>query len=191
MLTDWGRRNLKDFFESIASAFGAFHITPNAITLFGLLLNLVVAFLIVTDRVRAAGMLYIIAAGTDAIDGTLARMLGIRNRFGAFWDSTLDRMGEAIVIASIGLWTAKHGDLTGVAVAFAALVTSYLVSYTRARAEGLGIDTKVGVGTRVERFVIMVIALLLGYPIIGLAIIALLAGITTLQRIYDVWRQTR
>ncbi len=191
MLTDWGRRNLKDFFESIASAFGALHITPNAVTLFGLLLNLVVALLIITDRVRVAGILYIIAAGTDAIDGTLARMLSVRNRFGAFWDSTLDRMGEAIVIASIGLWAARNGDLTGVAVAFAALVTSYLVSYTRARAEGLGIDTKVGVGTRVERFVIMVAALVLGYPIIGLAIIALLAGITTIQRIYDVWRQTR
>lgn len=190
MLTEWGRRSLKGFFEAIAQAFNALHITPNMVTLFGLLMNSVVAYLIIIGRIQAAGVLYIFAAGLDAIDGTLARMVGVRSRFGGFWDSTLDRMGEAIVISAVGVWAAMQGDLVGVAITFAALTTSYLVSYTRARAEGLGIDTKVGFGTRVERYIILVIALVVGYPIIGLAIIAIIAGITVIQRIYDVWRQT-
>lgn len=190
MLTEWGRRSLKGFFEAIAQVFNTLHLTPNMITLFGLLLNIVVAYLIISGRIQAAGVLYIFAAGLDAIDGTLARMVGVRSRFGGFWDSTLDRMGEAIVISGAGVWAAQQGNVVGVAIAFAALFTSYLVSYTRARAEGLGIDTKVGLGTRVERYLIMVIALVAGYPIIGLAIIAVIAGITVVQRIYDVWRQT-
>ena len=114
-----------------------------------------------------------------------------RNRFGGFWDSTLDRLGESIVMAAIGYSAAVQGNPLGVALAFAALVTSYLVSYTRARAEGLGLDCKVGIGTRVERFIILAVALLLGYPIVGLALIATVAGITVLQRIYSVWQQTR
>ena len=80
--------------------------------------------------------------------------------------------------------------MLGLAISLAALVTSFMVSYTRARGEGLGIESKVGFGTRVERFIILLIALLVGYPIVGLAIIAVLAGITTVMRIYDVWRQT-
>lgn len=190
MLTEWGRRSLRGFFEAVAQVFNTLHITPNMVTLFGLLLNTVVAYLIISGRIQAAGVLYIFAAGLDAIDGTLARMVGVRSRFGGFWDSTLDRMGEAVVISAVGVWAAMEGDVVGGAIAFAALTTSYLVSYTRARAEGLGIDTKVGFGTRVERYIILVIALVVGYPIIGLAIIAVIAGITVAQRIYDVWRQT-
>jgi CDP-diacylglycerol--glycerol-3-phosphate 3-phosphatidyltransferase len=191
MLTEWGRRNLKIVFDPIARVLVALHITPNVVTFLGLLGNLIVAYLITTDRLPAAGLLYIIAAGSDAIDGTLARLLGVRNRFGAFWDSTLDRLGEAIVIASLGYWLARQGDTNGVLIAFAALVTSYLVSYTRARAEGLGMTTKVGIGTRVERFIIMVLGLLLERPVAALAVIALMAGVTVIQRITDIWLQTR
>lgn len=191
MLTEWGRRNLKVVFDPIARVLVALHITPNVVTFLGLLGNLIVAYLITTDRLPAAGLLYIIAAGSDAIDGTLARLLGVRNRFGAFWDSTLDRLGEAIVIASLGYWLVRQGDTNGVLIAFAALVTSYLVSYTRARAEGLGMTTKVGIGTRVERFIIMVLGLLLERPVAALAVIALMAGVTVIQRITDIWLQTR
>lgn len=189
MLTEWGRRSFRGLFEAVAQIFKTLHITPNMITLSGLLLNCVVAYLIIAGRIQAAGVLYIFAAGFDAIDGTLARMVGVRSRFGAFWDSTLDRMGEAIVISAVGVWAALQGDAMGVGLAFAALTTSYLVSYTRARAEGLGLDTKVGFGTRVERYLVMVLALITGYAVIGLAIIAVIAGVTVLQRIYDVWRQ--
>lgn len=191
MITEWGRKNLRWLFEALARALQALHLTPNAITLIGTLLSVVVAYFILTDRLLIAGAVYFLASITDALDGTLARMAGVRSRFGAFWDSTLDRLSEAIVVSSIGYWAALQGNMLGLAISLAALVTSFMVSYTRARGEGLGIESKVGFGTRVERFIILLIALLVGYPIVGLAIIAVLAGITTVMRIYDVWRQTR
>ncbi len=190
MITEWGRKNLRWLFEALARVLQALHLTPNAITLIGTLLSVVVAYFIMTDRLLAAGAVYFVASLTDALDGTLARMAGVRSRFGAFWDSTLDRLSEAIVVSSIAYWAALQGDMLGLAISLAALVTSFMVSYTRARGEGLGIESKVGFGTRVERFIILLIALLVGYPIVGLAIIAVLAGITTVMRIYDVWRQT-
>ena len=191
MITEWGRKNLRWLFEALARILQALHLTPNAITLIGTLLSVVVAYFIMTDRLLVAGLIYFVASVTDALDGTLARMAGVRSRFGAFWDSTLDRLSEAIVVSSIGYWAALQGNMIGLAISLAALVTSFMVSYTRARAEGLGIESKVGFGTRVERFIILLIALLVGYPIVGLAVIAVLAGITTVMRIYDVWRQTR
>ncbi len=191
MLTDWGRRTFRFILEPIASLFHLLHITPNVITLLGVLLSIVVAYLIVEGHVVAAGFVYVLAAGADAVDGTLARQMGIRNKFGAFWDSTLDRMGEAIVLGALGVWAAQQGSTLGVMLAFAALITSYLVSYTRARAEGLGLECKVGVGTRVERFIILAAGLALNAPIYGLALVALVAGITVLQRIYSVWAQMR
>ena len=189
MITEWGRKNLRWLFEALARVLQALHLTPNAITLIGTLLSVVVAYFIMTDRLLAAGAVYFVASLTDALDGTLARMAGVRSRFGAFWDSTLDRLSEAIVVSSIAYWAALQGDMLGLAISLAALVTSFMVSYTRARGEGLGIESKVGFGTRVERFIILLTALLVGYPIVGLAIIAVLAGITTVMRIYDVWRQ--
>ena len=191
MLTDWGRRNLRPVFESIAVLLHRLHLTPNVITLLGLLLSIGTAVLIISDRLLAAGLLYIIGAGSDAIDGTLARLTDSRSKFGAFWDSTLDRLGESIVVAAIGYWAALQGDMTGLIIAFVALTASFLVSYTRARAEGLGLQCNVGIGTRVERFLILVVALVIGYPVYGLALIATLAAITVVQRIYFVWRQTR
>ncbi len=190
MITEWGRRNLKVVFEPIAGVFRALHITPNVITLLGFLLNLVVAYLIMIDQVRWAGGVFLIAAGADAIDGTLARQLGVRNKFGAFWDSTLDRLSESFVIMAIGYVFAAQGEPWGVLIAFLALIASYLVSYTRARGEGLGVDVKVGIGTRVERFIVMALALVLNQLLIGLIVIVVLAGITVLQRMWVVYKIT-
>jgi len=191
MLTDWGRKNLKVIFETLARIMQKLHLSPNAITLLGTLLSVLVAYLIIRNELLIAGIVYFIASVADAIDGTLARMVGQRNRFGAFWDSTLDRLSDAIVIGSIAYWAALQGNMVGLLISLAAMITSYMVSYTRARGEGLGIESKVGFGTRVERFLILLIALLLQRPIEGLALIAVLAGITTVMRIYDVWRKTR
>ncbi|HEY53567.1 MAG TPA: CDP-alcohol phosphatidyltransferase family protein [Caldilineae bacterium] len=191
MLTEWGRKALKPIFEFIASIFEKLHITPNAITVLAFVLSLIVAYLIIIDQLLWAGILYFLGAGLDAIDGTLARRVGVRSNFGAFLDSTLDRFGESTVTGALIVWAALRGDMLGVFFAFTALVTSFMVSYTRARAEGLGYEAKVGFGSRVERFFIMVIALLFKQPIIGLALITLLAGITTIQRIYVVWKQAK
>jgi CDP-diacylglycerol--glycerol-3-phosphate 3-phosphatidyltransferase len=191
MLTEWGRKALKPIFEFVASIFEKLHITPNAITVLGFLLSLVVAYLIIIDQLFWAGVLYFIGAGLDAIDGTLARRVGVRSNFGAFLDSTLDRFGESTVTGALVVWAALQGNMLGVFLAFTALVASFMVSYTRARAEGLGYEAKVGIGSRVERFIIMVASLLFKQPIIGLALITVLAGITTIQRIYVVWKQAQ
>lgn len=190
MITKWGRRNLKVILEPIASLFRALHITPNVITLLGFLLTLVVVYLIILDRTLWAGLLYFVAAGADAVDGTLARQMGVRNKFGAFWDSTLDRLSDGFVIMAIGYVFAVQGKPLYVIAAFLALIASFSVSYTRARGEGLGVEVKVGIGTRVERFIVMVIALLFNQLFIGLLVIIVLAGITVLQRIWTVYKVT-
>lgn len=191
MLTEWGRRNLRGFFEIVASVFHTLHVTPNTVTALGVILSGVVGVLISRDRLLAAGLLYMFAGSLDAIDGTLARLIGVRSRFGAFWDSTLDRLSEAILYSAIGYWAALHSSPVGVLLSFSALTTSFLVSYARGRAESLGIDTKVGFGTRVERYVVVTAALLLGYPVEGMAVVTILAGMTVIQRIYDVWRKAQ
>jgi len=195
MITEWGRRNLKGILEPVAGVFRKLHITPNVITFLGFFLNVIAAFLIVIDQVFWGGIVFLIAAGADAIDGTLARQLGIRNQFGAFWDSTLDRLSESIIIMAIAYGYAVNGQALAVMVAFLALTASLLVSYTRARGEGIGVNVKVGVGTRVERFIIMGLSLIFSIfyqplPLIGLALIALLASITVAQRMWVVYKFT-
>ena len=195
MITEWGRRNLKVILEPVAGVFRKLHITPNVITFLGFALNVIAAYLILIDQVFWGGVVFLIAAGADAIDGTLARQLGIRNKFGAFWDSTLDRLSESIIIMAIAYGYAVNGQATAVMIAFLALIASFLVSYTRARGEGIGINVKVGVGTRVERFIIMGVSLIFSVfyqplPLIGLALIAILAGITVVQRMWVVYKIT-
>jgi len=195
MITEWGRRNLKVVLEPIAGVFRALNVTPNVITLIGFLLNVVAAYLIIIDQVTWGGVVFLIAAGADAIDGTLARQMGIRNKFGAFWDSTLDRLSESIIIMAIAYGYAVNSDAMAVMIAFLALIASFLVSYTRARGEGIGINVKVGIGTRVERFIIMAVALIFNglyehMLLIGLGMIVILAGITVLQRMWVVYEVT-
>jgi CDP-diacylglycerol--glycerol-3-phosphate 3-phosphatidyltransferase len=189
MITEWGRRNLKVILEPVAGVFRALHITPNVITLLGFLLNVAAAYLIIIDQVFWGGVVFLIAAGADAIDGTLARQIGIRNKFGAFWDSTLDRLSESIIIMAIAYVYAVQANAVAVMIAFLALIASFLVSYTRARGEGIGINVKVGIGTRVERFIIMAVSLIFSrfyapLPLIGLGLIGILAGITVVQRMW-------
>jgi len=195
MITQWGRRNFKVILEPIAGVLRALHITPNIITLLGFFLNLAAAYLIVIDQIFWGGVVFLVAASADAIDGTLARQIGIRNKFGAFWDSTLDRLSESIIIMALAYGYAIKGDALAVMLAFLALIASFLVSYTRARGEGIGVAVKVGIGTRVERFIIMAVVLIFSVLyenliLVGLALIAILAGITVLQRVWAVYKAT-
>ena len=190
MISEWGRRNFKVVLEPVASVFRMLNIKPNFITLFGFVLNLVSAYLIFVDQIFWGGIVFLIAASADAIDGTLARQMGIRNRLGASWDSTLDRLSESIILLAIAYRFAVTGETLYVMLTFLALIASYLVSYTRARGEGIGVEVKVGIGTRVERFIVMAAALLLNQLVIGLSVIVIIAGITVLQRIWAVYKAT-
>jgi len=138
---------------------------------------------------------YIVAAACDALDGTLARVSGKGSRFGAFLDSTIDRFEESIVFLGLTVYYARTvlGDAWAawvVPLIFVAAVASLMVSYTRARAEAVGVECKEGVMTRPLRVAILIVTMILDVVPVGLAIIAAGSLLTTFQRMYNVWRIT-
>jgi CDP-diacylglycerol--glycerol-3-phosphate 3-phosphatidyltransferase len=140
--------------------------------------------------------LFVVGAILDILDGALARSRGVGSPFGAFIDSTVDRIGEAFMLGALALVFMRWGYEWGVAFAFAALAGSFLVSYTRARAEALGLKGDVGLGSRAERVVVITTGLVLApiddriLPIV-IGILAATAWITVLQRVLAVRRQLR
>jgi CDP-diacylglycerol---glycerol-3-phosphate 3-phosphatidyltransferase len=138
--------------------------------------------------------LFVVGSVLDILDGALARSRGIGSPFGAFLDSTVDRVGEGFMIGAIGLVLMRHDQMWGVALAFAAIAGSFLVSYARARAEALGLKGDVGLGSRAERVVVITTGLVLA-PIHELvlpatmALLATTAWITVIQRIVFVRKQ--
>lgn len=174
--------------EPIARFLGSLGLSPNAVTILGFLLTAAVAGVLASGRLLLAGLLLIVTLAFDAVDGTLARITGQTTRFGAFLDSTLDRWAEvAMFVAIVWLYVHTNNDL-GAILAVLALSMSLLVSYTRARAEGIGLECKEGILTRFERMVILILGLVAGQLIWALAIIAALAGITAVQRILVTWQ---
>lgn len=183
----WGARIV----EPIARFFGALGLKPNTLTWLGLFLTVAVSPILMAGPLSLAGVLLIVTLGFDALDGALARITGASTRFGAFLDSTLDRWAEVVVYGAL-LWRfLQAGDDRGVMLAAAAMATSLLVSYTRARAEGISLQCKEGLLTRFERLIILIIGLILGQPIWALWIITILAGFTAVQRIWITWQTDR
>lgn len=174
--------------EPIARFLGSLGLSPNAVTVLGFLLTVAVAGVLASGRLLLAGFLLIVTLAFDALDGTLARISGQTTRFGAFLDSTLDRWAEvAMFVAIVWLYVHTDNDL-GAILGVLALSMSLMVSYTRARAEGIGLECKEGILTRFERLVILILGLIAGQLIWALAIIAALAGITAVQRIWVTWQ---
>ena len=167
-------------------------VTPNQLTALGFSLNLVAAVLIYREDYIAAAAVFLIGSIIDILDGALARSRGQATTFGAFIDSTTDRISEGAVLCAAALVFASHGDTWPVVAVFVALVASFLVSYTRARAEALGLDGKAGFMGRAER-VVLLAAILAAAPWgalpYGIALLAVLASATVVQRILSVRRQ--
>lgn len=175
-------------------------LTPNAISLTGFALNLAAAGLVVGRLFFLAGVAFIVGSIMDTLDGRYSRMSGKGTQFGAFLDSTLDRLEEGIVLTAVGAYFAYRHDQPAVAAVVAAVLFSLMVSYTRARAEALGVQCKVGLATRPVRVVILSIGLVfargasLGHFELLAPAVYVLAGltlITTIQRIAHVHRQLR
>ena len=173
-------------------------LTPNAISMTGLVGNLVAAVLILEDLFVLAGIAFILGSLCDMFDGRYSRMSGKGTPFGAFLDSTLDRMEEGVVLAAVAAYFAKQGDELAVGATVLTVVGSYMVSYTRARAEALGVECKVGVASRAVRVVILSAGLVFGagkligdFDLLEPAIYALaaLTIFTTFQRVFHVRRQ--
>ena len=175
----------------LATRFLKIGLTPNYITIIGLAGNIGAAILIAVGELRWGGLIAALMAPLDAIDGAMARLRGKPSRFGAFFDSVIDRYDELILLGGLIFYFYQQSQFTAVLLTYLAAVGSALVSYTRARAEGLGLDAKVGILTRIERSIILIIGLLIDRPIISVGIIAVLANITAIQRIVSVWKQTK
>ena len=170
-------------------------LTPNAISLTGFALNLAAAGLVFGRMFFLAGIAFIVGSVMDTLDGRYSRMSGKGTPFGAFLDSTLDRLEEGIVLTAVGAYFAARQDELAVAAVVAAVLFSLMVSYTRARAEALGVACKVGLATRPVRVVILSAGLVFAkgaslgdFELLAPAVYVLagLAVVTTIQRIVYV-----
>jgi phosphatidylglycerophosphate synthase len=189
MLTNLARARAGALLDQLAGFLLSIGLSPNILTVAGFLGMCLVAAVIAMGYEAAGGVLIVVAGILDAVDGALARLSGRVTKFGAFLDSTLDRWAESLLFLAIVFRSvSRHDDLT-VYLAVIALFGSLLVSYTRARAEGLGASIKGGWLTRFERMAVLVAGLILTYwlgPLsltIAVGLIAFFANLTALQRL--------
>jgi CDP-diacylglycerol--glycerol-3-phosphate 3-phosphatidyltransferase len=182
-LTDYLRLWFKWFLDPLGGFFNRLGITPNMMTMLGLIGNTVGAYFL------AGGLFVLLMTPIDALDGTMARLRGESTDFGAFVDSVTDRYSELIIYGGLLYHFLYLGEPVGGLLVFAAAAGSVLVSYVKARAEALGYEAKVGILTRVERYLVLAPALVFNQLFIGLGIIAVFANITALQRIWHVRSQ--
>ena len=173
-------------------------LTPNAISLTGFVGNVIAAVLVTQRYFFLAGIAFILGSVMDTLDGRYSRMSGKGTPFGAFLDSTLDRVEEGIVLAAVGAYFSSRGNDLAVAAVVVTVLMSLMVSYTRARAEALGVECKVGIATRPVRVVILSAGLLFAkgaslgdFELLEPAIyvMAVLTTFTTLQRVAHVRRE--
>ena len=169
----------------------ALRVRPDTLTVLGWALSLCAAVLFGLGYVRIAGVVMLVAGLFDSLDGAVARESNRMSAFGAFLDSTLDRISEAAIFVGIVFFYAADGLPYGALLAGVAMTFSLLTSYARARAEGLGIECQIGLLERAGRVVILSISSMAGLLTVGLCLVAAGALVTTAQRILHVRRATR
>jgi CDP-diacylglycerol--glycerol-3-phosphate 3-phosphatidyltransferase len=193
-----GRPTARDYQDLVRNRLIESRLTPNAISLTGFALCVVAAVLVWEEWWVLGGVAFIVGSVCDTLDGRYSRMSGKGSPFGAFLDSTLDRIEEGVVLTAVAAYFSRQGDDLAVAAVVLAVLASLMVSYTRARAEALGVECKVGIADRPVRVVILSAGLVLaaGELISGVDLLApavyVLAGlsvITVVQRIWHVRRQ--
>lgn len=177
--------------DPLTARLAALGIRPNQVTAAGTLICLGAAILVVLDRPVAAGVVWLAGSAFDLVDGALARRRGQASPAGAFLDSTLDRVSEGALFAAIAYRFAAAGAPTEAALAALALLGAMLVSYTRARAEGLGIQCKVGLITRAERVMLVGLGLCFGVLEPAIYLLVALCALTVAQRIRHSVRTLR
>jgi CDP-diacylglycerol--glycerol-3-phosphate 3-phosphatidyltransferase len=177
--------------EPVGRALAHTPLSPNALTLIGTGLSGGVAAVLATGNLWVGGFLVLVAGAFDMLDGALARVTGRVTRFGALLDSTLDRVSEALVLFGLLIWYAREQSLHHILLIYAVFVGSVLVSYVRARAEGLGLRCEVGLFARPERVVLLALGLIIGQVLVVLWILAVLANLTAAQRVVYIWQTTK
>lgn len=172
-------------------------ITPNALTIINLALNIAAAYVIATGHFLLGGVLVLVSGLFDLLDGALARFTKQTTKFGAILDSTVDRISEAATLCGLLIWyIPQEGASLKIVLIFVVLIGSFLVSYIRARAEGLGWQCQVGLFTRAERVIVLAIGLLINRIFIHsifvvLCVLAVFVFITVVQRLVYLWKQAK
>lgn len=166
------------------------NINPNFYTISGLLLNLLSAYVVIEDFFLG-GIILGVGSIFDMLDGITARINGRVTKFGAFLDSFLDRISEGFLFLGIAIHFAVSVDLIGALFSIIVLIFSYLISYVRARAEGLGVDCKVGLIERPERIILVLIGLIFGHIKLFLIILSFLSLITIFQRFFWIYKKLK
>ena len=190
MLSDMVRKHARVLLEPIARFISWTGLSPNVITIIGFVLMIGVAFVLAWGYFLVGGILISAVALFDAVDGTLARMMGRTSRFGAFLDSTLDRFSEAVIFLGLFFYFVGQNQNLQLILIYATVVGSLMVSYARARAEGIGVPLKDGFFTRFERVFLLVIGLVFNQLTVTLWLLAIFSNLTAVQRMYLVWRIT-
>ena len=188
-LTDQLRVRFKGVLDPIGAALNRLGITPNALTLSGLVGTSIGAYFLMQGNMILGGIILMAMGPIDALDGTMARLRGESSNFGAFVDSVTDRYSELVIYLGLLFFYLQEGDWLTAGVIYLAAAGSVLVSDVRSRAETLGYEAKVGILTRFERYVVLAPSLLFNIPKVGLWIVAVLANFTAIQRIIYVRRQ--
>jgi CDP-diacylglycerol--glycerol-3-phosphate 3-phosphatidyltransferase len=185
-------RRVRSYLIVVGRGLARLGLTPNMLTIIGLLLNAGVAVVIATGHPGWGGALLLVASAFDMLDGAVARATDTITRFGGFLDSTLDRYSEAVVFGGLLIYLLGTGDAElGALLVFVSAVGSLLISYARARAEAAGYSASVGLVARPERVILLAVCLLLGRPLWALWVLAITTHLTALTRIVHVWRLSR
>ena len=171
-------------------------LKPNTLTWTGLAISIIAAGTIATNHLLISGFLVLLSGLFDILDGALARLTNQTSRFGALLDSTFDRISEAVLLLGLLALYVRSGGTLEMILIFLALVGSFLTSYVRARAEGLGIDCPVGLFTRAERVIILALGLVLNQfykfsILIALLVLVILGFVTVGQRLFYVWQKAK
>ena len=174
--------------EPLARLLKAMGLSPNKVTILGLLTGAACAYLLSMGNFVGGGALLILAGVMDMADGALARRYGNASPRGALLDSTIDRVAEATVFLGLLVFYLDPLSIPEALLVNLALFGSFMVSYLRARGEGLGVDCKVGIMTRPERVLVLAVGLLIGQAAIALAIIAILSFLTAIHRFWHIYR---
>lgn len=190
-LTDQMRLRFKKILDAIGGFLNGLGLMPNTMTILGLIGNTVGAVFLARGQMTIGGIIILLMGPIDALDGTMARLRGEPSEFGAFVDSVTDRYSELVIFGGLLFYYVQGGEWLPATLTYFAAAGSVMVSYTRARAQSLGYDSKVGILTRFERYIVLAPALVFNIPVVGLWIIAVLANITAIQRIIDVRRQVQ
>lgn len=166
-------------------------VTPITVTLLGLAITFGAAYLLATGHLMVGGSLILIGGAFDMLDGALARHSGRATSSGAFLDSVVDRLSEAAILFGLLWWYTETTDRLGIILSYTTLVLSVLVSYLRARGEGLGLKTTIGLVQRPERIIVLSVGLMIGYPTATLVVVSILSFLTAIHRFLHILQFTR